>query len=228
MARESDIKERTLWCGNISENVTEAILYELFLQGGPLEKVQIPKDKDGKPRRYAFIVYKHACSAPYAAALFQGTALYRRRLNLQYNQPGDEDSAQSSRVAIHQRALSCPVNLSGPLNMSPLNYRAGLMGLSPDINGNPSMLSAYQNQLNIPNHLAPGENIDSLSKSSLMGTWNRNHPYSSSPRMDRYQDRHRSGYDRMEPNSQRRYHRGEHDSHKRSDQSGRKYHHRRK
>ncbi|XP_071454665.1 splicing regulator RBM11 isoform X2 [Hetaerina americana] len=81
-----DEKGRTLWCGNLSEKVTEAILYELFLQGGPLEKVLIPKDRDGNPRRFGFIVYKHPCSVPYAAALFQGTALYRRKLNLQYKQ----------------------------------------------------------------------------------------------------------------------------------------------
>ncbi|KAK2587493.1 hypothetical protein KPH14_003194 [Odynerus spinipes] len=54
-----DDDARTLWCGNLSEKVTEDILYELFLQGGPVQRVSIPKDRDGKQRAYGFITYKH-------------------------------------------------------------------------------------------------------------------------------------------------------------------------
>ena len=37
---------RTLWCGGVSEKVDEEILYELFLNAGPLERVTIPRDKE--------------------------------------------------------------------------------------------------------------------------------------------------------------------------------------
>lgn len=73
---------RTLWCGNLSHNVTEEILYELFLQGGPVQSVTIPKDRDGKQRAYAFITYKHIDSVPYALELFDGTCLFNRTLNM--------------------------------------------------------------------------------------------------------------------------------------------------
>ncbi|XP_050070816.1 RNA-binding protein 7 [Anopheles maculipalpis] len=74
--------ERTLWCGNLSENVTEEMLYELFLQAGPLENVKIPRDGNGRQRSYAFITYTHACSVEYAIGIFQGTSLLQRHLSL--------------------------------------------------------------------------------------------------------------------------------------------------
>ncbi|KAJ0175423.1 hypothetical protein K1T71_008582 [Dendrolimus kikuchii] len=74
---------KTLWCGNISEQVTEEILYELFLQAGPLEKVRIARDRDGRQKNFAFITYCHAVSVPYAINLFRGTALFHRTLSLQ-------------------------------------------------------------------------------------------------------------------------------------------------
>ncbi|XP_033340125.2 uncharacterized protein LOC117228461 [Megalopta genalis] len=71
---------RTLWCGNLSEKVTEEILYELFLQGGPVQRVFIPKDRDGKQRTFGFITYKHINSVTYALNLFDGTKLFNRAI----------------------------------------------------------------------------------------------------------------------------------------------------
>jgi len=82
-------KERQLYCGNLSEKVTEDVLYELFLQAGPLESVTIPKDKDGKPRRFAFITFKHAVSVPYTMALMNGISLFGKTLQLD-NRTGAE------------------------------------------------------------------------------------------------------------------------------------------
>ncbi|CAF4847046.1 RNA-binding protein 7 [Pieris napi] len=73
---------KTIWCGNISEQVTEEILYELFLQAGPLEKVKIVKDRDGRQRNFAFITYRHEVSVPYALNLFRGTALFNKALSM--------------------------------------------------------------------------------------------------------------------------------------------------
>ena len=41
--REDEAKLRTLWCGSLSEKVDDRLLYELFLNAGPLEKVTIPR-----------------------------------------------------------------------------------------------------------------------------------------------------------------------------------------
>ncbi|KAH0954234.1 hypothetical protein HN011_002577 [Eciton burchellii] len=77
-----DEDTRTIYCGNLHDKVTEEILYELFLQAGPVQKVSIPKDRDGKQRTFGFITYKYIHSVEYALQLFDGTALYNRTLNM--------------------------------------------------------------------------------------------------------------------------------------------------
>ncbi|GFT83299.1 RNA-binding protein 7 [Nephila pilipes] len=72
-----DDKERILYCGNLSEKVTEDLLYELFLQAGPLESVKIPKG-----RNYGFVTFKHAVSVPYSVALMGGISLYGKPIRL--------------------------------------------------------------------------------------------------------------------------------------------------
>lgn len=74
---------KTIWCGNLPEQCTEELLYELFLQAGPLEKVRIARDRDGRQRNFAFITYRHEVSVPYAINLFRGTALFHKTLSLQ-------------------------------------------------------------------------------------------------------------------------------------------------
>ncbi|XP_012235189.1 RNA-binding protein 7 [Linepithema humile] len=78
-----DDNARTLYCGNLSDKVTEDVLYELFLQGGPVQKISIPKDRDGRQRPFGFVTYKHRNSVDYALRLFDGTRLYDRPINMQ-------------------------------------------------------------------------------------------------------------------------------------------------
>lgn len=78
----SEEDERTLWCGNLAEKVTEELLYELFLQAGPVEMVKIPQDKDKRPRSFAFITYAHGASVEYAMNIFDGTRLFNRQLTI--------------------------------------------------------------------------------------------------------------------------------------------------
>lgn len=76
--------DRTIWCGNLSSEVDEDLLYELFLQAGPLEKVTMPQDsRTGEKRSYAFILFEHEQSVHYAIELLEGTELFDRRLRLQ-------------------------------------------------------------------------------------------------------------------------------------------------
>lgn len=78
----SDDDPATLWCGNLAEQVTEELLYDLFLQAGPLEKVRIARDKQGRNRNFAFITFRHEVSVPYAIHLFRGTSLFHKALSL--------------------------------------------------------------------------------------------------------------------------------------------------
>ena len=88
---------RTLWCGNLSEKVTEEILYELFLQGGPVQRVSIPKDRDGKQRTYGFVTYKHINSVSYALSLFDGTVLFNRPVSMSNRQSVELPQIETSR-----------------------------------------------------------------------------------------------------------------------------------
>ncbi|XP_076630627.1 uncharacterized protein LOC143346432 [Colletes latitarsis] len=88
---------RTLWCGNLNERVTEEILYELFLQGGPVQRVTIPKDRDGKQRAYGFVTYKHINSVLYAMELFDGTKLFNRPLSI-----STRNNVESQQIANSQ------------------------------------------------------------------------------------------------------------------------------
>ncbi|XP_003418262.1 RNA-binding protein 7 isoform X2 [Loxodonta africana] len=76
--------DRTLFVGNLEAKVTEEILFELFHQAGPVIKVKIPKDKDGKPKQFAFVNFKHEVSVPYAMNLLNGIKLFGRPIKIQF------------------------------------------------------------------------------------------------------------------------------------------------
>ncbi|XP_076366864.1 uncharacterized protein LOC143255298 [Tachypleus tridentatus] len=104
MVKDDDRK--VLWCGNLSEKVSEDLLYELFLQAGPLEGITIPKDKEGKRRPYAFITFKHEESVSYTMALLDGIKLFGRQLRLQHRSGSDtKQNKYLLAMEAHQRSL---------------------------------------------------------------------------------------------------------------------------
>lgn len=104
---DDSTRSRTVWCGNLSDKTEEIILYELFLQAGPLEDVHMPKDKDGKKRSYGFITFKHQESVPYAIELLNGIVLYGKPLKLDARE-GSKLVDNPYRLALmkHHRSLS--------------------------------------------------------------------------------------------------------------------------
>ncbi|XP_053957671.1 RNA-binding protein 7 [Anastrepha ludens] len=79
---EDDEQLRTLYVGNLDDRVTEELLYEIFLQAGPLETIRIPKDNGGRQRSFGFVVYSNRCTPSYAVKLFAGLTLYRKTLTI--------------------------------------------------------------------------------------------------------------------------------------------------
>lgn len=71
----------TVFVGNLSEKVTEAVLYELFLQAGPLTDVRLPSN-NGVRKSFGFVEYKHEISVPYALRLLDSTKLFGRPIKL--------------------------------------------------------------------------------------------------------------------------------------------------
>lgn len=75
----SEEEKCTLWVGGFDESkVDQELLYELFINAGPLHSVRIPKSKN-----YAFVRFEYEESVPYAVQLFQGVSLYGCNLKLQ-------------------------------------------------------------------------------------------------------------------------------------------------
>jgi len=120
---DSDEDQRTVWCGNISDKVTEELLYELFLQAAPLQRVRIPKDKDGKQTSYGFVTFKHLVSVQYATELLNGTALYDKIINIKPR------NGNLQRQNSYHRDDS-PVHILQSPQMHPLN---NMLGALPDL-----------------------------------------------------------------------------------------------
>ncbi|XP_029433718.1 splicing regulator RBM11 [Rhinatrema bivittatum] len=130
MFRTQDEKDRTIFVGNLDSGVKEEILYELFLQAGPLIKVNIVKDKEGNPKSFGFVCFKHTESVPYAIALLNGIRLYGRPIKLAYrsgschasesNSPYQASENSSNRNVAAYRSDGLPDQCSFPATSSPV------------------------------------------------------------------------------------------------------------
>uniref|UniRef100_A0A2R8MF61 RNA-binding protein 7 n=1 Tax=Callithrix jacchus TaxID=9483 RepID=A0A2R8MF61_CALJA len=109
--------DRTLFVGNLETKVTEELLFELFHQAGPVIKVKIPKDKDGKPKQFAFVNFKHEVSVPYAMNLLNGIKLYGRPIKIQFRS-GSSHASQDVSLSYPQHH----VGNSSPTSASPSRY----------------------------------------------------------------------------------------------------------
>ncbi|XP_037533376.1 RNA-binding protein 7 [Nematolebias whitei] len=118
-----DEADRTLFIRNIDTRVTEELLFELFLQAGPLVRTKIPKDTEGKQKSFGFAVYKHEVSVPYAMQLLNGTCLFGRNLQVQFR----TGSSHSSSPGNSQ-------NSSPPNNPNPHGHRTPIHFSSPPNN----------------------------------------------------------------------------------------------
>lgn len=128
----------------------------LLLQAGPLEKVRIAKDKDGRQKSFAFITYCHAVSIPYAIELFRGSSLFNKALLLTFR----------GRMPF----LPPPIRCQGPDSISLQ---------SQDMEQFANMTQNLKEEVLMP-VLAPRQTNDSdkLVLASLMGNWShRHHPY---------------------------------------------------
>lgn len=77
-----DEDKRTIWCGNLSSKVSEELLYELFVQAAPIERVKVIKSKNPNQASYGFVTLKYINSVKYTAKLLSGVSLYNRKVNI--------------------------------------------------------------------------------------------------------------------------------------------------
>lgn len=129
MEDESDQDARTVFCANVAPNATEEIIYELFLQAGPVERVKIPQT-NGRPANYAFITFKHVCSVEYAIEIFRDTELYgmylrlkkRNTKNQENNSNYKNKNDKNENMHGYHAVLNNMVRMSNMYNMMPQGY----------------------------------------------------------------------------------------------------------
>ncbi|CAG6006064.1 unnamed protein product [Menidia menidia] len=122
--------DRTLFIRNLEARVTEELLFELFLQAGPLIKTKIPKDADGKQKTFGFVVYKHEVSVPYAMQLLNGTILFGRNIHVQFrsgsshsNSPGNSQNSSPANTP-NPHGQRTPVQFNSPPYTPPQMQRS--------------------------------------------------------------------------------------------------------
>lgn len=145
--------DRTLFIRNLDTRVTEELLFELFLQAGPLIKTKIPKDADGKQKTFGFAVYKHEVSVPYAMQLLDGSPLYGKNIHVQFrsgsshsNSPGNsKNSSPANTPDPHgQRA---PAQFNSPSYTSPSQMQRSSGNLQKHVMMNNIMWQVHMRQL---------------------------------------------------------------------------------
>lgn len=76
-------QDATLYVGGLEEQCTEAILWELFTQAGPVVNVHMPKDRiTGNHQGYGFVEFASEEDADYAMKVMNMIKLYGRPLRI--------------------------------------------------------------------------------------------------------------------------------------------------
>ncbi|BFF96216.1 RNA-binding protein 7 [Drosophila madeirensis] len=121
---EDDDEQRTLFCGNLDDRVTEEILYEVFVQAGPLEGVRIPTDNTGRQRNFGFVTYQRISAVPFALELYQGLELFQKKITIK-QQGADKARPPPPQQSFGQSRLRNPFmnELPAPMPMDPGAHR---------------------------------------------------------------------------------------------------------
>ncbi|XP_038829869.1 RNA-binding protein 7-like isoform X1 [Salvelinus namaycush] len=226
----ADEADRTLFVGNLDPKVTEELLFELFLQAGPMFKVKIPKDNDGKQKAFGFVCFKHEVSVPYGMNLLNGATLFGRTLKVQFragsshiNSPGNSQNQSPVNTP-------SPHGAGGRYDKSPDQGSIQRTFSSPDSLQRQAMMNNMwqMQQLLGVNGGFPAGGIGLLGQPPTQqlqsgggGSWQQD---SSSPRGNREGYQQDSGRDQRYPGGSEtgsnRHHRSQRD-----DQRGEHYHH---
>lgn len=84
-------QEATVYVGDLDPQVNEALLWELFLQGGPVVNVHIPKDKLTQAHMgYGFVEFHNEEDADYSMKIMNMIKLFGKpirvnKVSIHYN-----------------------------------------------------------------------------------------------------------------------------------------------
>ncbi|XP_038066004.1 RNA-binding protein 7-like [Patiria miniata] len=147
MGEGSSRDDRTIYVKNLDNKVTEEVLFELFLQAGPLVGVKRPTDSDGNARPFAFVEFEHDVSPPYARSLMDGIRLFGRSINVQFRSGSRHSQGSQGN---NSPSATPPYNTSGGQSPAPNGFQSfptppmvqrsmsapqGLLGVAPGLPG---------------------------------------------------------------------------------------------
>lgn len=93
----------TLWAGNLPLDITEALVYELFVVAGPINSITLPRDRlTHDHANYAFVEYVNAADADYALRIFHNVKLYGKPIRLNRVLKGSEN-ADADTPTVHAK-----------------------------------------------------------------------------------------------------------------------------
>lgn len=76
-------KDSTVYVGNLDERVSDALVWELFLQAGRIVNVHLPKDRVTQTHQgYGFVEFISEEDAEYAARIMSGIRLYGKQIRV--------------------------------------------------------------------------------------------------------------------------------------------------
>lgn len=154
-----DEADRTLFIRNLDARVTEELLFELFLQAGPLIRTKIPKDSDGKQKTFGFAVYKHEVSVPYAMQLLNGTSLHGRTIHVQFRSGSSHSSSPGNSQT------SSPANTPNPHGQ-----RTPIQFSSPPYTPPPQMQRSFSSPDNLQKNVMMSNMMWQLQMQQLNGS----------------------------------------------------------
>lgn len=78
----------SLYVGNLDPQVTEPLLYELFVQVGPIKLLHLPKDRILRAHQgFGFVEFRTVQDADYALDILRGIRLFGRTLKMKKTDP---------------------------------------------------------------------------------------------------------------------------------------------
>ncbi|RMZ86957.1 hypothetical protein DV736_g5818, partial [Chaetothyriales sp. CBS 134916] len=76
-------RDSTVYIGNLDERVTDALVFELFLQSGRIANVHLPKDRVTQTHQgYGFVEFTSEEDADYSARVMNGVRLFGRPIRV--------------------------------------------------------------------------------------------------------------------------------------------------
>jgi len=123
-----------IFVANLDYKVDERKLKEVFRIAGKVLGVELSRDKDGKSRGFATVVYDHPVESVQAISMFNNQQLYDRKINVRFDKVPEEDPPTNlSRLPDGLRNIGMGLGQDG---MPLLDVRANLPSPGDNSNSN--------------------------------------------------------------------------------------------